>query len=162
MSYVLEGGFVLHNSQARCYTVVNKHEAISSFGSLSLFTALPFMAGTVIIGVLAKAAETHKYAEEVTFNNKFIKLFTLLQRSSEAETPRHCFKSGSFQLCNRTPCPGGGPGLPSVRGSSRHSQDCVGSSKFMRHLCQRFHCYLWAEGLIFPPKYTSAPKCSLC
>lgn len=103
MSYVLEGGRFLHNSQARCYTVDNKHEAISSFGSLSLFTALPFMAGTVIIGMLAKAAETHRYAEEVTFNNKFIKLFTLLQSSSEAETPRHCFKSGSFQLCNRTP-----------------------------------------------------------
>lgn len=99
MSCVLEGGLVLHNAQARCYTVDNKHEAISSFGSRSLFTALPFMAGTVTIAMLAKAAETRRYAE-VTFNNKFIKLFTLLQSSSEAETPRHCFKTGSFQLCN--------------------------------------------------------------
>lgn len=31
---------------------------------------------------------------------------------------------------------GGGPGLQSVRGRERRSRGCVGSSKFMRHLCQ--------------------------
>lgn len=136
------GGLALHNFQARCYPVDNKHEAISSFGSLSLFTALPFTAGTVIIGMLAKAAETHRHAEEVTFNNKFIKLFTSSRAPLKQKHPDIVLSQGVSSFA--TERPGGGPGLPSVRGSARHSQGCVGSSKFMRHLCQRFRCYLWA------------------
>lgn len=57
------GGLVFHNSQAHCSAVGNKREAISSFGSLSLFTVLPLKAGTFVMGVIMKADETHKYAE---------------------------------------------------------------------------------------------------
>lgn len=40
---------------------------------------------------------------EVKLNNKFIKMLSSFRGPMKQKTRRHCFKSGSFQLCNWTP-----------------------------------------------------------
>lgn len=47
---------------------INVKPAMPSLGSLSGFTALPFMAGTFVIGVITKADETGRYAEQEKSN----------------------------------------------------------------------------------------------
>lgn len=116
---------------------------------LELLAAPPFIAGSFLPRHDNEGGwnTMARKVGEVKWNDKIIKIVPSFRGLMKQKTPRHCFKSGSFQLCNWTP-------WQRARSAVIAWERVAFSGprwKFQVYeaFMSGFSGYLWIEGLIF-------------